>query len=76
MNQPSESDLAHWMRDTIKQADEDAEYDPDAGEGAYIGTMILAGETTHVGDAGADGFTFRQDGVEYTVRIMARRLAD
>jgi hypothetical protein len=51
MNQPSDSNLAQWMRDTIKQAVEDAEHDPDAGEGTYIGTMILAGETTHVSDA-------------------------
>jgi hypothetical protein len=76
MNHPTDSDPAHWMRDTIKQTVEDAEHDPDAGEGTYIGTMILAGEPTHVSDVGADGFTFQQDGVEYTVRITARRLAE
>jgi hypothetical protein len=75
-SQPTDSDLACWMRDTFKQTVEDAEHDPDVGEDTYIGTIVLAVEPTHVGDAGADGFTFRQNGVEYTVRITARRLAN
>ena len=76
MSQPTDSDFALWMRDTFRQTVEDAEHDTDAGEDNYIGTMILAGEPTQVSDHGADSFTFRQGGVEYTVLVTARRLPD
>ncbi|WZO97329.1 hypothetical protein EP7_004354 [Isosphaeraceae bacterium EP7] len=70
---PCDQDLAQWLRDTLKQAVEEVERQPDTDEELFVGTLILSEQPSGVQDSGADGFAFTMGGVEYVVRVSARR---